>query len=274
MKGIKNLSNLFSRDLNLAHRSKTLAQCRQFFNAKHPDATHFVNQKMKFIEIGVNLSDRMYQGEYNGSKKHEADLLQVLDRAWQSGLKSMIITGGSLSDAAKAIELSKQEDRLYATVGCHPTRCNEFLKPDSESENENSSQITKEDYSSTYMNSLKKLITNNPKKVVAIGECGLDYDRLHFCPKDVQIKYFERQLELAYVTNLPLFLHCRNAAKDLLEILKRNYEKLPNNKGVVHSFDGTYEEAIQFIELGFYIGINGCSLKSEDNLDVVRQIPS
>ena len=60
-------------------------------------------------EIGVNLSDRMYQGEYNGSKKHEADLLQVLDRAWQSGLKSMIITGGSLSDAANAIELSKQE---------------------------------------------------------------------------------------------------------------------------------------------------------------------
>ena len=44
------------------------------------------------------------------------------------------------------------------------------------------------DYSSTYMNSLKELITNNPKKVVAIGECGLDYDRLHFCPKDIQIK--------------------------------------------------------------------------------------
>ena len=55
----------------------------------------------------------MYQGEYNGSKKHEADLLQVLDRAWQSGLKSMIITGGSLSDAAKAIELSKQEGIYY-----------------------------------------------------------------------------------------------------------------------------------------------------------------
>ena len=67
-------------------------------------------------EIGVNLSDRMYQGEYNGSKKHEPDLLQVLDRAWQSGLKSMIITGGSLSDAAKAIELSKQEGIYYKKI--------------------------------------------------------------------------------------------------------------------------------------------------------------
>ena len=60
-------------------------------------------------EIGVNLSDRVYQGEYNGSKKHEADLSQVLDRAWKAGLECMIITGGSLSDASEAIELSKQD---------------------------------------------------------------------------------------------------------------------------------------------------------------------
>ena len=91
MKGIKILSNLFSRDLNLAHRIKTLAQCRQFFNAKHPDSTHFVNQKMKYIEIGANLSDRMYQGEYNGSKKHEADLPCVLERSWKAGIEYMII---------------------------------------------------------------------------------------------------------------------------------------------------------------------------------------
>ena len=69
-------------------------------------------------EIGVNLSDRMYQGEYNGSKKHEADLPQVLDRAWKAGLESMIITGGSLSDASQAIELSKQDGEtvIYYTT--------------------------------------------------------------------------------------------------------------------------------------------------------------
>ena len=66
---------------------------------------------MKYIEIGANLSDRMYQGEYNGSKKHDADLPYVLDRAWKAGIESMIVTGGSLTDSAQAIELSKQEGK-------------------------------------------------------------------------------------------------------------------------------------------------------------------
>jgi len=245
-----------------------------FYEKSRSREVHSQKSKMKFIEIGVNLSDRMYQGEYNGSKKHEADLSQVLDRAWKAGLESMIITGGSLSDASEAIELSKQDDRLYATVGCHPTRCTEFEKPINGNEVDDSLSNSIEDYSIEYMKSLEKLIADNPRKVVAIGECGLDYDRLHFCPKDIQKKYFERQLQLSSNTKLPLFLHCRNSGKDLIEILNRNYENLPKHKGVVHSFDGTYEEARQLIELGFCIGINGCSLKTQENLEVVKQIPN
>lgn len=227
---------------------------------------------MQFIEIGVNLSDRMYQGEYNGSKKHESDLPSVLERAWKAGINYMIITGGSLSDARQAIEMSKLDDRLFATVGCHPTRCNEFLKPANGDSNEASITNIVDDGSS-YLNDLRQLIEHNKDKVVAIGECGLDYDRLKFCPKEIQLKYFELQLELASSTQLPLFLHCRNAADDMAEILERNRDKLPDKKGVVHSFDGSYEDAKRFIELGFYIGINGCSLKTDANIDVVRQIP-
>ena len=142
---------------------------------------------MKYIEIGANLSDRMYQGEYNGSKKHEADLPCVLERSWKAGIEYMIITGGSLSDATEAINLSKIDERLFTTVGCHPTRCNEFLEPIAKSNNEKFPS-NNEDSATQYINALHQLITANKDKVVAVGECGLDYDRLHFCPKDIQKK--------------------------------------------------------------------------------------
>lgn len=147
-------------------------------------------------------------------------------------------------------------DRLYFTMGCHPTRCSEFAEaPDQ------------------YFGKLCEAIETHRQKIVAIGECGLDYDRLKFCPADVQCIYFERQLDLVAKYNLPLFLHCRNSFDDFHNIIQRNVAKITNG-GVVHSFDGTLEEAKKFIEFGFYIGINGCSLKTEEQLQVVAQIPN
>lgn len=147
-------------------------------------------------------------------------------------------------------------ERLYITVGCHPTRCLEFA------ENEEA-----------YFDQLCKSIETHRSKVVAIGECGLDYDRLKFCPADVQRTYFEKQLDLVDKYELPLFLHCRNSFDDFFDIVKRNANKIKKG-GVVHSFDGTLEQAQAFIDLGFYIGINGCSLKTEEQLKSVAQIPS
>ncbi|KAH9631861.1 hypothetical protein HF086_014333 [Spodoptera exigua] len=195
----------------------------------------------KYIDIGANLTDEMYQGLYHGSKKHEPDLDAVLARAWDGGLDKMIITGGSLTDGQKAIEMARSDSRLYATVGCHPTRCNDFLQ-DAE----------------TYLNGLKTLINENKDKVVAIGECGLDYERLHFCDKDVQLKYFEYQLQLSREFNLPLFLHCRAAADDLVAILEKNRDSVVG--GVVHSFDGSEDALRKILDLGMYIGINGWSV--------------
>lgn len=74
----------------------------------------------------------------------------------------------------------------------------------------------------------------------------LNKDLLYF-------RYFEQQLKLSEIFNLPLFLHCRNAANDLYDVLK----KYPHLTGVVHSFDGKPEEAKRFIDLGYYIGLNG-----------------
>ncbi|CAL8104598.1 unnamed protein product [Calicophoron daubneyi] len=127
-----------------------------------------------------------------------------------------------------------------------------------------------------YLNNLKALILEHPDKVVAVGECGLDYDRKEFCPPDVQRKYFEEQLKLASVVGRPLFLHCRAAHDDFFELVKKAIAQFYDGRqppGVVHTFDGTQSEAQRLLNLGFYLGVNGCSLKTEENLKVVKSIP-
>ncbi|KAL5232644.1 hypothetical protein ACI65C_000054 [Semiaphis heraclei] len=210
-----------------------------------------------FIDIGANLTDPMFKGIYNGKKKHKEDLEDVLERAWKNDLKKIIITSGSLNDSIEALKIASLSENLYCTVGCHPTRCNEF---------------TEGKNPEAYLNNLTDLIKNNRSKVVAIGECGLDNQRLHFCSKEIQEKYFEMQLKLSGEFNLPLFLHCRDAAPTFLEILKRNPDHIKSG-GVVHSFDGSLKEAKAIIDLGFYIGINGCSLRTDDNLKTVSELP-
>ena len=108
--------------------------------------------------------------------------------------------------------------------------------------------------------------------VVAFGEIGLDYDRLFLSPKETQLKYFEPQLDLAVELQMPLFLHSRACSEDFERILKSRLDKLPK-RGLVHSFTGTIAEMQALVDLGFDIGVNGCSLKTEENLAVVKEIP-
>lgn len=220
----------------------------------------------------------MFRGLYGGSQKHQDDLDIVLKRSWTQGLQKMIITVGTLNEADEALALAQKDgmlletnskvcikffiflERLYITMGCHPTRCGEFLQNPEK-----------------YYEDLRSKISANPSKVVAIGECGLDYDRLHFCEKDTQKEYFEKQLSLAEEFQLPLFLHCRNSHDDFIDILKRNKTKLDAcGGGVVHSFTGTLDEAQSVFDFhpNLYIGINGCSLKTEENLNVIRHLPN
>ena len=106
----------------------------------------------------------------------------------------------------------------------------------------------------------------------AFGEIGLDYDRLFLTEKDQQLKYFEAQLDIATNVQLPLFLHSRAASQDFERLLASRLPDLPK-KGLVHSFTGTIEEMERLVTMGLDIGINGCSMKSEENLDVVRAVP-
>lgn len=107
---------------------------------------------------------------------------------------------------------------------------------------------------------------------VAFGEIGLDYDRLFLSAKEPQLKYFEAQLDLAVEIQLPLFLHSRAASEDFEKLLAPRLAKLPR-RGLVHSFTGTLEEMNRLVALGVDIGVNGCSLKTEENLEVVKAMP-
>ncbi|KAH9499849.1 TatD DNase [Bulinus truncatus] len=213
--------------------------------------------EIRFIVI-ILLTDAVYRGFYNGKKCHDDDLEIVLNRAYEHGVKKVIITGGSLKDSQTALNITKLKDNLYCTVGCHPTRSLEFEKDGSDPDN--------------YLQELITLANENKDKVVAVGEMGLDFDRLHFAPKDAQIKYFTKQMDLVSATNLPVFFHCRAAHQEFISVVSKFRDSIPG--GVVHSFTGTKEEAAAILNLGLYIGINGCSLKTQENIDVMCSIPS
>jgi TatD DNase family protein len=208
----------------------------------------------------------MFQGTYNDKVAHASDFDHVLTRAKNAGVLKIMATGTTLEDSKTSIELARkinQQNRsdfplIKTTVGVHPTRCNEFEQDPDE-----------------HLKQLLSLAQEGQKDgtVAAIGECGLDYDRTKFCDKDVQQKYFVRQFELAEQTQLPMFLHNRNTGGDFARILRENKHRF--KAAVVHSFDGPAEELEEILNIGehIFIGVNGCSLKTEQNLQVVKKIP-
>lgn len=238
-----------------------------------------IRSSIRYVDIGINLSDLQYSGVYHGKKVHDDDRIHVLDRALQTNVSKMLVTASSLHEATTVLDLctslaklsSSYENLLYSTVGVHP--CSALDLTDSQARHGISP--------SEYLQQMDQLIQRGTKLgvVKAFGEIGLDYDRLHFAGKEDQITAFKLQLDLATKFNLPLFLHSRAAAKDFKSILEPYLSAMDasvgtiHRGGVVHSFTGTVEEMQELVDLGLYIGINGCSLKTEENLDVVRAVP-
>ena len=150
----------------------------------------------------------------------------------------------------------------YATIGVHPCSAKSF--------------DTYPGGPSALLEELETLALasqqSSPRTASAFGEIGLDYDRLFLCPKDQQLKYFEAQLDLAVKLQFPLFLHSRAASADFERLIRHRLTQLPK-KGLVHSFTGTIEEMQRLVEMGFDIGINGCSMKTEENVEVVKAVP-
>ncbi|KAF2692245.1 deoxyribonuclease tatD [Lentithecium fluviatile CBS 122367] len=217
--------------------------------------------QLRYIDIGINLTDPVFRGEYRGTRRHDNDFEDILQRGIEAGCKKFMVTGSDLDESKHAIEIAKEHSGLcYATVGVHPCSAKHF--------------DTHPGGPSALLTALRDLALSAKASshAVAFGEIGLDYDRLFLTPKDQQLKYFEAQLSIAVEVQLPLFLHSRAAADDFERLLRARLDELPK-RGLVHSFTGTVEEMRRVVGLGFDVGVNGCSMKTEENIEVVRAIP-
>eukprot|EP00171_Calliarthron_tuberculosum_P016098 IDg16098t1 len=216
-----------------------------------------ISTAMHFIDIGANLTDGMFSGNYHGKQSHDADVDAVIARARSSGVVRTLVTAGTLSQSTEAASLCAQyPSQLWSTAGVHPTRASEAGAT--------------ADAQTSYMSQVRDTILQS-SKVIAIGECGLDYDRLQFATRAEQLPVFLAHFSLAQEMQKPLFLHNRNTGGDFARVIRENRARFGD--GVVHSFTGSCEELRELIALGLYIGVNGCSLKTEANLAAVREIP-
>ncbi|MBQ2672150.1 MAG: TatD family hydrolase [Clostridia bacterium] len=178
----------------------------------------------------------------------DEDREEKLSSLPNNNIYAVINAGADIESSEKSISLSESYPYIYAAVGIHP---------------ENISSIPKD-----YISRLEKLILSG-KKVVGVGEIGLDY---HYTKenKQQQQELFENQVKLAIKHDLPVIVHDRDAHADTMEILKKH-----KPRGVVHCFSGSLEMAKEIIKMGMYIGIGGVvTFKNAKNIvDVAENIP-
>lgn len=190
------------------------------------------------------------------------DREEVIKRAQEASV-AMINVGTGLETSQSAVDLARQHsDGVYAIVGLHPTHSTTTPADSDEIKNKAIHEAEVFDYE------VYKQLALDPK-VVAIGECGLDYFRLEEQTKSAQIPVFQQQIALANEVNKPLMLHIRNAYTDSLAILKQEAKILGN----VHFFAGTWEEGKQFIDLGFTLSFTGVVTFAKQYEELVRNTP-
>jgi TatD DNase family protein len=193
------------------------------------------------VDIGVNYA-----------KKSVGEVKTIMSNAWNEGVAMIVLISNSPKEWNKNINLCKEIGEARMTLGCHPHSASQFKDSD--------------------LSRMETLISNH--KIIAVGECGLDYNRM-FSPKDVQQKVFRQQIEFAKTHDLQLYLHCRgsrenpeDAFNDMIEILSE-YDYY---NGAVHCFTGNVDQAVKFTSLGFKLGITGWIYDKRRNKELVGAI--
>ncbi|KAK1985136.1 TatD family hydrolase [Colletotrichum cereale] len=227
--------------------------------------------KLRFADVAVTATAKEFAGFYRGKQYHQPDFDAVLDRALAAGVKKVMLTGMSLSNAATNVSIaeSRPAGTCFATVGIHPYHAAE---PDAEEDGGEDGHFEK--LAQAVRDALKPAAEGSRSVLAAFGELGLDYDRLNHASKEAQIRTFKRQLDLFAEERfgLPLFLHCRAAFDDFVDVVGPYLPKLPR-RGLVHSFVGTPAQMKALVGMGFGVGVNGFSFQDRESLDMVREIP-
>ncbi len=182
--------------------------------------------------------------------RFDKDRDEAISQCKQDGVELILNAGSNIETSVKAIALSKKYEFIYASVGVHPH--------DAASMDEETAGV------------LAALAGN--RKVRAIGEIGLDY-HYDLSPRDVQKQRFIEQIDLARQLKLPIIVHDREAHGDVMDIFKKT--RIKEVGGVLHSFSGSAEMALECIKLGLYISISGPVTfeNARKTVEAVKQVP-
>ena len=196
----------------------------------------------RYIDIAVNLI---------GSKL-EYQIETVIDEACAAAVEKQIIIGSNLDESAEvAVCCTKHPKNLYGTAGVHPHYANQWTNNSAET----------------------LLMLLQHESIVAVGECGLDFNR-NFSTADQQLNAFEAQLQIAAKTQMPIYMHCRDAHCEFTQLVKQYRPHL--SKAVLHCFTGSRAELEDCLELDLYIGVTGwvCDERRGQSLaEAVKHIP-
>ena len=200
----------------------------------------------------MNLFDS--HAHYN-DEKFDLDREIVIKETLENGVSNFIVAGYDIESSKKAIEIVKKCEAAYAIIG---------ISPDGVKNIKNSNDIEKDIYE------IRKIIENN-KKIVAVGEIGLDY-YWNKENKELQKEMFIKQIELANSLDLPIVIHTREAINDTLQILKENPVK---NRGIFHCCPLNRELVKEALKLGYYISLSGViTFKNTKNAnEIISLIP-
>ena len=170
-------------------------------------------------------------GHYD-DEQFDTDREQLLEEFQRQDIRYVMNIGANIATSKASVELAHQYDFIYAAIGTHPDDAPEL--------------------SDAAIEMYRQMATD--EKVKAIGEIGLDYFH-EDVPKEVQIHWFRKQLELAEELKLPVVIHSRDAAQDTLDIIKEEHGEQIG--GVIHCFSYGKEMAQIYLDMGFYLGIGG-----------------